>query len=207
MVKVKICGITNLEDALLASESGADALGFIFVKKSPRCIKEEKAKKIIEKLDPFLFKVGVFLDEEEKKVADTASFLNLDALQFHGSESAAYCRLFMPRYRVIKTVFPENPSYRKEILRYKVDAFLFDIKFEEKQKKAKTLSARTLKEIFSLKKQGLRVIVSGGLNPYNIKSLSKLKPYAVDAASQIEKLVGKKDEKAMVDFIKKAKEI
>jgi len=81
MIKVKICGITNLEDAQMASKSGADAIGFIFSKKSPRYIKKDVAKKIISELDPFLIKVGVFLDQTKEEVLDIAQSLKLDILQ------------------------------------------------------------------------------------------------------------------------------
>lgn len=106
MVKVKICGITNLEDALFASFAGADAIGFIFSKKSPRYISEKRAGEIIQQLDPFLIKVGVFLDQEKQEVLDLASFLNLDVLQFHGKENPGYCHYFKPRFKVIKVFFP-----------------------------------------------------------------------------------------------------
>ena len=102
MIKVKICGITNLEDALLASSCGTDALGFIFSKKSPRCIKRKEAKRIICQLDPFVVKVGVFLNHQRKEVLDIASYLGLDALQFHGQESPSYCHFFRPKFKVIK---------------------------------------------------------------------------------------------------------
>ncbi len=105
MLKIKICGITNLEDALLCSSLGADALGFIFSQKSPRYISEREAKRIILGLDPYVLRVGVFVDEEKERVLETAQSLNLDALQFHGQENPAYCRFFKERFRVIKTFF------------------------------------------------------------------------------------------------------
>lgn len=205
MIKVKICGITNLEDAILASEQGADAIGFIFSKKSPRYLDKQAAKKIIHKLDPFLAKVGVFLDEEKQNVLDIASYLNLDVLQFHGKESPAYCHFFKQKFRVIKVFFPEDNSHKERFSRYDTDAFLFDIKYEEKAKGKKTLSFNALKEISFFINSGNRIIISGGLNVKNIIRIKKFKPYAVDVASGIEKLVGKKDENLMRSFIKKVK--
>ena len=101
MIKVKICGITNQDDAQAASRLGADALGFIFAKKSPRYIKPLTAKKIIRSLDPFIVTVGVFVDESKENVLSIASELNLDCLQFHGNESPSYCNFFKKKFKVI----------------------------------------------------------------------------------------------------------
>lgn len=204
MIKVKICGITNLEDALLASKLGADALGFIFVKKSPRCISPDKAGKIVQQLDPFLIKAGVFLDQPKEEVAAIAESLNLDVLQFHGKETPAYCHSFKPRFKVVKVFFPDNRPYAVSISRYRCDAFMFDIKYQEKVKGTKLLSADCLKEIAKLIKNGCRVIISGGLNTANLDRVKPFKPYALDVASGIEKLVGKKDEESMKLFIERA---
>ncbi|MFH1519689.1 MAG: phosphoribosylanthranilate isomerase [Candidatus Omnitrophota bacterium] len=205
MVKVKICGITNLEDAFFASFAGADAIGFIFSKKSPRYISGKRASEIIRQLDPFLIKVGVFLDQEKREVLDIASSLDLDVLQFHGKENPGYCHYFKPRFKVIKVFFPEDSPYEGKILRYKVDAFMFDIKYDQKIKGNGTLSANSLKEVGCLIKKGRRVIISGGLNPKNISKLKRLKPYALDVASGVERMVGKKDEQLIKAFIKKVK--
>lgn len=202
-MKVKICGITNLEDALIASSAGADALGFIFSKKSPRYINKRKAGEIIQCLDPFLTKVGVFLDQEKQEVLDIASSLHLDILQFHGKEAPAYCLFFKPRFKIIKVFFPED--YKEKISRYKIDAFMFDVKYEQKQKGKKVLPAKTLKEVAGLIKKGKRVIISGGLNIKNISKFKKLKPYALDVASGVESMVGKKDSQLIETFIKKVK--
>ena len=205
MVKVKICGITNLEDALFTSARGADAVGFIFSKRSPRYITKQKAKKIISKLDPFLVKVGVFVNEEKQKVLDIASYLSLDVLQFHGDESPAYCSYFRRKFKVIKVFFPEDRPFDKKVIRYNVDAFLFDVRYEEKIKGVKTLPRDVLKEIAAFIKSGKRIIISGGLNTGNIVELKKYKPYAVDVASGVEEFVGKKDHKLVDDFIRKVK--
>ncbi len=119
MTKVKICGITNLEDARFASMMGADAVGFIFTKKSSRCITEKKAKKIIENLDPYVVRVGVFLNQPKQEVLKIADLLGLDALQFHGKEPPEYCKYFKPNYRVIKVLFPSDSPYNTKVSRYK----------------------------------------------------------------------------------------
>ena len=206
MVKVKICGITNIDDALMCSNQGADALGFIFSKKSPRYISEQAAKKIIQRLDPFVSKVGVFLDEEKEKVLDIASSLCLDLLQFHGKETPSYCSFFKPNFKVIKVLFPENRPFKDKLSKYKVDAFAFDIKYEDKIAGKKVLPKDILKEIASLKKDGFRVIISGGLTVGNLSQVKKLLPYAVDVASGVEEFIGKKDKTLVSRFIKRIKE-
>jgi len=204
-MKVKICGITNLKDALLVSSAGADALGFIFSKKSPRYISKRKAGEIIQRLDPFLTKVGVFLDQGKQEVLDIASSLGLDILQFHGREAPAYCHFFKPRFKVIKVFFPEDSPYEGKISRYKIDAFMFDIKYEEKTKGKRMLPAEALREVASLIKRGKRVILSGGLNVKNVGNAKKLKPYALDVASGLESMIGKKDSQLVKAFINKVK--
>ncbi len=206
-MKVKICGITNSRDASLVSSAGADAVGFIFSKKSPRCISKKKAQEIIQDLDPFMIKVGVFLDQDKQEVLDIASSLGLDVLQFHGREAPVYCHSFKPRFKVIKVFFPEDSPYERKISRYKIDAFMFDIKYEEKTKGVKVLSAKDLKELANLIKKGKRVIVSGGLNIKNINNVKKLKPYALDVASGVESMVGKKDSQLVTKFITKVKDV
>ena len=94
IVKIKICGITNFEDALNASRLGADALGFVFVENSPRYIKPHDAAHIINKLPPFINKVGLFVDPSKQEVEDAARIANFDLLQFHGDESEGFCNQF-----------------------------------------------------------------------------------------------------------------
>jgi phosphoribosylanthranilate isomerase len=205
MVKVKICGITNVEDALAAESFGADVLGFVFTVKSPRYIKPVEAKKIIEKLGPFTIKCGVFMDQDRDEVLETASLLGLDVLQFHGEESAAYCKSFPVHFSVVKVLFPADSPFAAAINRCKADAYLFDIKPAEKSGSRKLLPVDTKKEITVLIKNGERVIISSGLTVENVAEAVKLNPYAVDVASSIEQFIGKKDHARMEEFIKIAK--
>lgn len=202
MCKVKICGITNLEDALLCSQLGADALGFIFYHKSPRSIAVKKAKYIISNLDPFITKVGVFVDEEKSKVEAIAKTLNLDVLQFHGKESISYCNFFKKNYKVIKVFFPKN-EVDDNLFKYKTDAYLLDIALEEKEK-VKTLNKKVLLDIKKITDK--KIILSGGLNPSNVKQAVKTaRPYAVDVARSVEKIPGKKDKLLVKRFIREVK--
>jgi len=207
MIKVKICGITNLDDALACSNCGADALGFIFSKKSPRYITEKEAAKIISGLGPYITKVGVFMDEEKEKVLEVANMLSLDALQFHGNENPSYCLSFTPKFGVIKVFFPEDSPVGEKMLRYKIDAAMLDIKYEQKAQGKNTLDKNMLKEASKLIRAGSRIIVSGGLTVKNILQVVKLNPYAVDVSSGLEKFVGKKDMELVKEFIKKVKNV
>ena len=101
-VKVKVCGTTRLKDALLAVEYGADAIGFIFYKKSPRYVTATTAKDICAKLPPFVNRVGVFVNETAEKINRIADRCGLDVVQLHGDESPAFCKKIKPR--VIKVV-------------------------------------------------------------------------------------------------------
>lgn len=206
MIRVKICGITNLEDAKLAEKLGADALGFIFTKKSPRYVKAVQAKKIISWLGPFISKVGVFMDQEKDEVLDIARSTGIDTLQFHGKETASYCNFFKTKhkFKVIKVCFP-NQSV-KSIMRYKnLDAIMFDIPYQQKQKAKKTLSNKFLQIIKKEINKGQRMILSGGLDVNNVEGIIKLGPYGVDVTSGTEELVGKKNGKLMKDFLEKVK--
>ncbi len=114
MVRIKICGITNLEDALLAAELGADALGFIFYPPSPRKVAPEEARAIIGQLPPFVTTVGVFVDEDADLVRETAARLGLDWVQLHGLESPEYCRSLGRRvikgFRIEDERLPRRPG-------------------------------------------------------------------------------------------------
>ena len=205
MVKVKICGITNIEDGLYASSCGADALGFIFSPKSPRFLTLKQAKKIIPLLDVFVAKVGVFVDEKKDIVLKYVQELGLDVLQFHGEETPAYCRFFKRRYRVIKAVFPHEKGWEEKIKDYDVHAYLFDVKWEAKTAGNKRFSIKEVKKYLHLL-QGKRVIASGGLDAENVQEvIRQLDPYAVDVSSGVEKMAGLKDKKKVNDFIKRAK--
>ncbi|MFH1768072.1 MAG: phosphoribosylanthranilate isomerase [Candidatus Omnitrophota bacterium] len=204
MVKVKICGITDSEDARVCCQSGADALGFIFCRQSPRYIPPRIAKKIISDLSPFISTVGVFVNEDKKQVYDIATFLNLDVLQFHGNEKPAYCNFFRPRFKVIKTFVSQRAF--ENISLYKVDGYLFDVSWEDKKASKRTLKDSFLRKISKLKLK--TAIISGGLTPDNVlQCVKKANPYAVDVARGVELFPGKKDKKLVRLFIKQVKSI
>ncbi|MCX5717237.1 MAG: phosphoribosylanthranilate isomerase [Nitrospirae bacterium] len=205
MVKVKICGITNLDDAMAAADFGVDALGFVFFKKSPRYISPANAKKIIKKLPPFISTVGVFVNEDKNTIKKTVSQAGIDIIQLHGEEPPNACKL--PEHLVIKAIRVESIDNLEIISKYKdkVSAFLLD---------TYTLEVfGGTGQVFNWDiaveaKQFGRVILAGGLTPVNIeKAVRLVHPYAVDVSSGVEAEKGKKDHSKVKLFIERAKGI
>ncbi|MEK6581652.1 MAG: phosphoribosylanthranilate isomerase [Nitrospirota bacterium] len=204
MVKVKMCGITNLEDALAAVEFGADALGFVFFKKSPRYISPAKAKAIIKKLPPFISSVGVFVNEDNITVEKIADQTGIDVIQLHGDEPPKACNLSRPAIKAIRVKSIDNLEI---ISKYKdkVSAFLLDTYTPE-------IFGGT-GQIFNWDiaieaKQFGRIILAGGLTPENIgQAIRRVHPYAVDVSSGVEAEKGKKDHAKLRLFIKRAKSV
>lgn len=202
MVKVKICGITNLEDALFAAEYGADALGFVFYEKSPRYIKPEKAKEIISKLPPFITTVGVFVNERTEKMREIMLFSGINILQLHGDEPPEDCHTW---HRVIKAFRVRDFSDLNPLQEYKVSAYLLDTYSPEEY--GGTGQIFNWDIAVDAKRFG-RIILSGGLNTENVeKAIIYVRPYAVDVSSGVEEDKGKKDLKKMREFINKAKTV
>lgn len=188
-MKVKICGITNAEDALNAVEIGADAIGFIFVKASPRYVAPESAYQIIQNLPPFVIKVGVFADATKDEITDIINYTGINCLQLHGNEAPDFIRNF--RMPVIKS-FRVKTGFELSILgKYNTSAFLLDT-FAENQigGTGKTFDWNIAIEA---KKYG-KIILAGGLNENNImEAIRTVQPYAVDINSGVEAEPGKKD--------------
>jgi phosphoribosylanthranilate isomerase len=200
-VRIKICGITNKEDALAAAHLGADALGFVFAP-SPRRILAESAREIIKALPPFVKTVGVFADEDPERVSSIAAMCGLDILQLHGSESVDYCSSF--DRRVIKAVRLQSRDELKNLSKYVnvVDALLLDTYLPDKL--GGTGISFDWKLAVGARRYG-RIILAGGLNPENVAAaISMVKPYAVDASSGLEKSPGVKDHEKMTQFMREA---
>ncbi len=197
MVKVKICGITNLDDALAAIEYGADALGFIFAP-SPRQVDPIEVKKIVLKLPPFITKVGVFMDVEIGELKEIMGVAEIDLAQLHGKEGPDVCAELFPR--VIKAFNPDTLPRLNELSQYQVTAFLLD------KQKGSDVSPEQLWPIAQDMSSHGSVILAGALTPENVAAaISIAQPYAVDVASGVEKEPGKKDHQKMKDFIRAAK--
>jgi len=202
MVKVKICGITNLRDALISVDAGCDALGFLFYKKSPRYITPQEAKEIIRSLPRKVIKIGVFVNCYEKRIKNIAKICSLDILQFHGNESVEFCRKFK-HYKVIKAFRIEKKIGLTKILRYKTFAYLFDTFSRSKfGGTGKTFDWRLLADIKH------PIFLSGGLNTNNVKrAIKRAHPAWVDASSSLEARPGEKDPKKIKEFIRAVKGI
>ena len=203
MVKVKICGITNPEDASLAVELGVDALGFIFAP-SPRQVSPENAQRIINSLPPFVQKVGVFVDGDLRSIQDIKDFCGLDVIQLHGDESPDFCQEFMPE--TIKAFRLKNDSSLLPIKRYqgKVRALLLDTY----QEGLKGGTGKPFEWGLAVRARGfgIPVILSGGLGPSNIaRAVLTVRPYAIDVNSSIERRPGIKDPVLMRQLMEKVK--
>ena len=203
IVKVKICGITNLKDALYAAKQGADALGFIFYKKSSRYIHPQKAKAIIQQLPTFIKKVGVFVNAKESTIRDIAHNLELNMLQFHGNESESFCCRFK-HFKIIKAFRIKGKVSLMNLSKYDVWAYLFDTFVSNKfGGTGKQFDWRLLNSLRRIKKT---IFLSGGLNPGNVRRALKIFSVNwVDACSSLEKYPGKKDPDKIRRFIKNAK--
>ncbi len=203
MVKIKICGITNLEDALASLFCGADAIGFVFYDKSPRCISPRDAANISRILPKKIKRVGVFVNEEVAKVKKIAKLCNLDMLQFHGQESPEYCKEFKG-CRVIKAFRINHKEDLAGISKYKTFAYLFDSFSRTKLGgTGKKFNWKILAQAVTIKPN---VFLSGGLTAGNVKKAIKLlKPDWVDASSSLESRPGKKDHKKIKKFIQTIK--
>ncbi len=202
MTKVKICGITNLEDALLSAKFGADALGFNFYEKSPRYIAPEKAHEIIKELSTYVLKVGVFVNESLNKIIEVAATAKLDAIQLHGEETPEFSRELKAKTNLeIIKAFRVSPEFKPEnVLQYKVDAVLLDAySANEHGGTGETFDweiARKVREIFP------KMYLAGGLSAENIsEAILAVKPFAVDACSSIEKAKGVKNYAKVKNFI------
>lgn len=200
---IKICGITNSNDAEIAISSGATALGFIFCPKSPRYIFPEKAARIIEQLPRKIDKVGVFVDETVEDVNVIAAGVGLTHVQLHGDEDPAYCNEMQAR--LIKAFRIKDNSDIEKIRGFTALFFLLDAF-------SKTAYGGTGKTFdWSLAvdaaKLGTPIILSGGLDPENVsEAIKKVRPFGVDVSSGVETRPGRKNREKVKLFIERAVE-
>ena len=201
--KIKICGTTNLDDALLAVELGADTLGFIFYPKSSRCVKVQEAANICNALPPFVAKVGVFVNELEYEIEKALSECLLNALQFHGDEPPGFCQKFAAKS--IKAIRVRDEESLRAAAEYDVDALLLDTYTDE----SRGGTGRTFDWSLAVRAKeflSAPIILSGGLTTANVQeAVRKVRPYAVDVASGVEREPGKKDPEKLRRFIELCK--
>jgi phosphoribosylanthranilate isomerase len=191
---VKICGITNREDALAAIDGGAAALGFNFYLASPRDIGPEEAAKIAAGLPPHIWKAGVFVDESAEAVLETARRVGLDIAQLHGSESPDQYPPGIRVWKAIRMIGPARETAIAAIAAPGLEAVLLD--------------GPVSGQVFDWARvpQGIaKLILAGGLDAHNVaKAIERVHPWGVDACSRIEISPGRKDHFKMAAFLKAA---
>jgi phosphoribosylanthranilate isomerase len=198
MTAIKICGITNQEDACFAAASGADAIGFIFHPRSPRYVAPETVKKIIEQLPEAIITVGVFVNLDVAEVKRIMDLCGLDMLQLHGAESPEYCSQF-PRSQVIKSIALRSKDNLAQLRHYAVKAMLVDAYDPARHggtgERADWVLAAKVKATHPL-------ILAGGLSMANIQeAIEQVSPDAVDINSGVERAPGRKDHAKVKEII------
>lgn len=194
-MRTKICGITNIDDALFACQSGADALGFIFYKPSPRYIKPSDAKRIIKALPPFVKTVGLFVNEDVQTINNLSEETRIDLAQIHFEVQEDFLdALTLPSLPVVRAKSKED--LQKYPNRYKiVDSFC-----KSYGGSGKRLNLEWFKDV-----ECSKIILAGGLNPQNVAQTKEYGFYGVDVSSGVEKEKGKKDFMKVKQFIDNAK--
>ncbi|MDR2426251.1 MAG: phosphoribosylanthranilate isomerase [Endomicrobium sp.] len=205
MAKVKICGLANYNDALNATNLGADFLGFHFIKESPKKVSEKLIAGIVSKLPPFVTPVGVFLGQEENVIYKTVKKCGLKNIQFNGSETADFCKsvrekLGVKVFKYFKLEGDENALLKLQLYSEKVDYFVIDVSY---------VDVDTVKYNYELvsKAADLKVplFISGNIKPEEVKEvLSSASPFGLDADTGIERLPKRKDYDKMNTFIRYA---
>lgn len=197
-MRVKICGITNLQDAYDAVNAGADALGFVFYKNSPRYIEPLKAKEIIEKLPPFVQAVGLFVNENENFINEVCKDSKIQLAQIIDDYELINFDLLKTKY--IKVIRVQN---KKDLQNLNNEFYLVDAFVESFGGEGKRLALEWFESLDCSK-----FILAGGLTSHNLKELNGFGFYGVDVSSGVESNIkGKKDRQKIVDFVKEANEI
>lgn len=198
-VRVKVCGVTRAEDARMAEQAGADAVGMIFAERSSRRLDLQQAEAVASALGPFVLRVGVFLDAPIGFVLEAIDRLRLGAVQLHGSEDADFAAELRTRVQVIRAV-AFDPARTPDSLRgYPADAFLLDAKLPGSGEPFDWAQA-------SAWRGHPRLILAGGLTPSTVASgVASLRPYGVDVASGVERSPGIKDAAKVQAFVSNAR--
>ena len=200
--RVKICGITNLDDAHHAAACGADALGFVFYPGSPRFVDPDQARRIIAELPPLVTAVGLFVNAPSTRIREMVEFCGLNTVQLHGEEEPGQC--YYPPCRVIKALRLRGDMQASQFAAYTVSALLLDAfvpnTFGGTGHRCDWVQAATVASQH-------RVILAGGLNPENVaEAVRQVRPYGVDVSSGVEEKPGQKDPEKVARFIRMAKE-
>ncbi|MCT7582817.1 phosphoribosylanthranilate isomerase [Aliarcobacter butzleri] len=196
-MRIKICGITNISDAISAINAGADALGFVFYKKSPRYIEPLKAKEIVEEIAPFVQTVGLFVNESLEFINETCKNSKMQLAQIIDDENTLdYSKLTVKYIKVLRV------KEKKDLQNLKNQYYLIDAFVDAFGGAGKRVALEFFKDLDCSK-----FILAGGLDAQNLKELNGFGFYGVDVSSAVEIEKGKKDKQKMIDFVKEANEI
>jgi phosphoribosylanthranilate isomerase len=203
-LKIKICGITNADDALAASDAGASALGFMFYEQSPRNVSIETVARIGSRLSPFIMRVGVFVNPEADFVFSAIERCGLSLLQFHGEETPGFCRQFgimsMKAFRI------KDAESLRIIPSYQTDAYLLDSYVAGRQ--GGTGEKFNWDLAIEAKKFGKPIFLAGGLTVQNVaEAVRVVQPFGVDVSSGVEASPGRKDHRKIREFINAARKV
>lgn len=198
-MKIKVCGITSYRDASMALSLGVDALGFNFYSRSPRYVAPAAARRIVNRLPPFVTKVAVYVNSgDPAEVERWARHAGMDALQLHGDETPEYCRL-LAHWRLLKAIRIGEGFQPEDLQKYRVSAFLLDTR--DPKQYGGTGKPFDWKVAAALRTK-LPIVLAGGLSPENVADAVRVvRPYAVDVCSGVEISPGRKDRRKLAAFI------
>ena len=199
-VRVKICGITRVADALAAADAGADAIGLVFYAGSPRCVTPAQARAVTARLPPFVTKVGLFVNPDAEAVAAVLGAVCLDVLQFHGDESPAFCSSFARPY--VKAIRMRRDLDAGELCR-RYEESAAAILLDGYSRDAYGGTGRSFDWRRAPQDRAAPIILAGGLTADNVRrSIMACRPHAVDVSSGVEIEPGVKDERKIATFIR-----
>jgi len=207
MVRVKICGVTTLDDALVASAAGADALGFNFWPQSSRYLEPQRAADIIMHLPPLVTPVGVFVNARPEEVERAARRAGLAAVQLHGDEGPEDVKALAADGLTVLKAVRVGPRFRPQVLQRYNSARAFLLDAEVKGARGGTGKTFDWKQARAARRYG-RIFLAGGLNPDNVaEAIAAAQPYGVDVCTGVEKKPGVKDHERVREFIRRAKAV
>ena len=202
IVRAKICGITRPEDARVAIEQGAHALGFVFAPSSPRALTRDQAAVLVRSLPPFVSKVGLFVDASREEVLDMATRVGLDTVQLHGDEDPETCAAVQRVVPVVKAFRVRGPETVAQMQAYRecIAAFLLDAYFPGRH--GGTGTRFDWAQAVEAKSLVVPIILAGGLDPRNVtEAIKTVRPFAVDVSSGVESAPGLKDSQKVRAFL------
>ena len=205
MLKVKICGITNYDDALNATNLGADYLGFQLIKDSPKKVSDKMLKEVNEKLPPFVLAVGIFVDQDSKAITKVVKKTGIKVVQLNGSETPEFCKALAVALGVKVFKYMKFTSIA-DVIKLQpylgnVDYFVLDIATQDEQGK----EVLALDALSGLEQVAVPYFITGNISSENVgEVMEKAKPFGVEADTSIERLQRRKDFNKMADFIKNA---